>query len=101
MGFQFLNLFFRQSASVSHLTVPLYVSHRSHSRNDGGYGRMAQDVTQRRFRHLIKRDFDIGGNILHAFIDLLLTVTPEVFAAEITIFKGGVRCDFSSQSSFI
>jgi hypothetical protein len=40
MGFQFLNLFSGQAASVSHLAVPFDVSHRPHSRNDGGYGRV-------------------------------------------------------------
>jgi hypothetical protein len=45
MGFQFLNLFSGNSASVSHLAVPLHVSGRTHSRDDGGYGRVTQDIT--------------------------------------------------------
>ncbi len=87
MGFQFLNLFSGQSASVSHLAVPFHVPDRPHSRNYGGYGRVTQDITQCRFSHLIQSDVKIGSNLLHAFIDLLLAVTPEVFAAEITFFK--------------
>ncbi len=101
MGFQFLNLFSGQSASVSHLAVPFDVPHRTHSRNHGGYVRVTQDITQRRFSHLIQSGIKIGSNVVHALIDLLLAVTPEVFAAEITFFKCGVWCDFSSQSPFI
>ena len=44
MGFQFLNLFSGQSASVSHLAVPFDVPHRTHSRNHGGYVRVTQHV---------------------------------------------------------
>jgi hypothetical protein len=101
MGFQFLNLFSGQSASVSHLAVAFHVPNRTHSHNDRGYGRVAQDITQRRFSHLIQSDIQIGSKVLHAFVDLLLAITPEVSAAEITRFKRGVRVDFSSQSSFV
>ena len=62
---------------------------------------MAQDITQCCFRHLIQRDIEIGSNVLYAFVDLMLSLTPEVFATEITLFKCGVRRDFSSQIPFI
>ena len=101
MGFQLLNLFSRQPAPVSHLAVSLDVPHRPHAHNDGGDGRMAQDIPQRRFGHLLQSDAQIGGNLLHAFIDLLLSVTPEVTVAEIAFFKGGLRGDFSRQAPFI
>jgi hypothetical protein len=91
IGFQFLNLFFRQPASVSHLAVPFHISHRTHSWNDGGYRGVAQDITQRCFHHLIQCNIEIGSDLLYAFVDLLLSVTLEVFATEITLFKcGGV-----------
>ena len=45
MGFQFLNLFSGQPASVSDLAVSFYVPHRTHARNDGGYGRVTQSIT--------------------------------------------------------
>ena len=89
MGFQFLNLFFWQPSSVSHLAVPFHVSHRTHSWNRGGYRGMTQDITQRGFCHLIQSDIEIGSNLLYAFVDLLLSVTPEVFATKITLFKCG------------
>jgi hypothetical protein len=38
---------------------------------------------------------------LDAFIDLPLSVPPEVVAAEVTFFKSGIRGDFTSQSPFI
>ena len=62
---------------------------------------MTQDIAQRRFRHLVQRDFKIGNNFLHAFIDLLFAVAPEEIAAEITRFKCGVRGDFPGQSPLI
>ena len=38
---------------------------------------VTQDITQRRFGHLIQSNIKIGSNPLHAFIDLLLAVTSE------------------------
>src|SRR6516164_8353 len=101
MGLQFVNLFFRQSPSVADLTVSLHVPHRSHSRNDGAHSRMAQDITQRQFSHLIKRDAELRRNVLNTLIDLLLPVTSEVIVAEIAFFERSVRCDFPSQSTFV
>ena len=101
MGFQFINLFPGQSASVRDLAVPFYVSHRSHSWNDGRYGRMAQDKAQRRFGHLLKRDIEIGSNVLHVFIDLPPPVASEKSVAEIAFRKCGVGRDFPSQPPFV
>ena len=41
MGFQLLDLFARKPASVSYPAVPFHIPHRTHSRNDGGNGRVA------------------------------------------------------------
>ena len=101
MGFQFLSLFSGQSASISHLAVPFDIPHRTHSHYDGGYGRMTQHITQRRFGHLIQSDVEIRSDLLDAFIDLLLSVAPEVIASKITLFKSAIWCDFTSQTSFI
>jgi hypothetical protein len=73
MGFQYLDLFSGQSASVSHLAVPFDIPHRTHSHYDGGYGRVTQDITQRRFGHLIQSEVKIGSNVLHVLMDLLLS----------------------------
>jgi len=101
MGLQFFNLFYRQSASVSDLAVPFYVPHRPHSHDDGAHSRMAQDITQRQFSHLIKRDVEVRSNVLNALIDFLLPVGSEVIVAEIAFFEPRVRCDFPRQSPFV
>jgi len=94
MSLQFLNLLSRESASVSHLAVPFNVSHRTHPGDDSRHRPVAHNIAQRRFRHPIQSDVKIRSNLLHAFIDLPLSVTTEVIVAEITFFKCGIRCDF-------
>ena len=101
MGFQFFKLLFGQSTSVAHLTVSFHVAHRAHPWNDGGHGRVTQHIAQRRFSHLIQSDSQIGSNLLHALIDLLLAIAPKLSIPEIARLKGGVRRDFSSQSPLI
>src|SRR5262245_17520216 len=82
MSLQFLNLLSRESPSVSHLAVPFNVSHRTHPGDDSRHRPVAQNITQRRFRHPIQRDVKIRSKLLHAFIDLPLSVTTEVIVAE-------------------
>jgi len=90
MGFQFLNLLSGQATAIPYLAVPFDIPHRTHSHYDGGYSRVSQHITQRRFGHLIRSDVQIRSNLLHAFTDLLLSVTPEVIASKITFFKCGI-----------
>ena len=101
MSLQFLKLFSGQSAPVSHLAVPLHVPHRTHAGNDGRYRLVTQNKTQRRFSHLIQGNIKIRSNLLHARVDLLLPITPEISVAEIVRCERGIRRYFPSQCAFI
>ena len=62
---------------------------------------MAEHVAQRRFRHVVQGDPEIGSHPRDAFVNLLLSITSKIIVAEVVGRKGHVRGDLAGQASLI
>src|SRR5215207_5498464 len=101
VGFEALHLILGQSPAVAYPHVPLHVSDRAHPRDNGRYGRVAQDVAERDLRHLVLGDAELGDDGPYPLVDLLLAVAAEVVVAEVALLEGGLRRDPPGQGALI